>query len=297
MPTTVRFLQPSSFLLAKSATKLINGDTTGRYPSCPPLVEDPNYPMSNLLKYDRNIPWVHPGGGGQVDVEFDLGSNQSVSVLGLLAMMPAPGGLLPSGGCTFMYKAGNSTSPLFGYDVNAFTDLFTSGGHLSLSGNPRERVNHETFGTVSARYWRARFKAPITSSFSIGSIVVGSAPIDIGTPTYFGQDSLYSPGSMQETLRARVVSRTLGGVAIQTDIGLPRRRFRYRYEAVNRATRDILRSVAIFFARINDQLLLTPENEAYTIMFPDDGFQEEHIWGSTAADALYNVEIVMESQP
>lgn len=189
---TTRFGRPSDNRLLSPNTIILNGSGGG----APALIQDPLFPMSNLLNPDRYTPWkTLVGATPPLKIDFDL--------LGSLT-------------CSYISFHGlRQNAPLLtGWTIERQTGTYTPGGTwLSVSGSniqPYTRDQGFAFAAVASRLWRLTLTTFPQEGMSFGSIFLGTLSQDLGI--------LYS-AMVEDIIHATIPWATASGHANVMEIG------------------------------------------------------------------------------
>lgn len=209
--------------LAAAGVVLKNGTGGG----APALEQDADWPMSHLLSPDRETYWrMGPTPSDAVQVDFDLGSAQTIVALGV-ARLRLYGTLTEVGQSVSFYYGTGSTYP----------PSWVSLGGIDLSNN---NALTEEFGSISARFWRFQlnFFGFANTPASMKLWLVKSADrVDLGHD--------WSIGTEEETSRLRQEVESPAGLAFAFEPGQNRgsttRSGKYELRHSNETLRDSLR--------------------------------------------------------
>lgn len=237
--------------------KLANG-AGGVYAGAPALVEDPSYPMANILGRDRYSVWACPagadnsGGGGEVWVDLDLGSNRTVLAVGILgfrAVGSFPSSMLPS-----WRNAGSYSATGYTTDIPAIN----LGTRNPVSVLPAPRT---------ARYWRFAFPfASFGDGFRVGKFFLATTITDLGF--------LYS-GAEYPRVTPRVLSQSGGQHPNVKVTGDPYDMPTLQFTNVAQSTKDTLSTLA---SQSQPFVLIDPFDRARECILASDRHVSSHIW-------------------
>lgn len=229
-----RFVRPTDNRTLAATALLKNG------PSGPALVQDPAYPMANLLTHDRYTVWATGAAAASIAVHIDMGVTASPRMFGLLGLRVATGGYSPSQ-CAIGYR-----TSVQGYssDPGAYTSI----GLIILPGLDATLE----VGPTAMRYLQFYFGMPGTgwgTGFSLGKLLATSTLQDLGF--------LYSPGFDHTIVTPQIRTRTQAGLPMVTRIGTPYSRFVMPLRSVDGGTLGVIQNIAgatdpfLYYDRIN----------------------------------------------
>jgi hypothetical protein len=245
--------------------RIING-LTGTYSGCAARLEDPAFPMDNVLQAGRkgNV-WVVPDGAGSnfpdgtsVVLEIDIGSLQNISAVGALA-----------------FNTGGSAFPSNVYiDAIPGTTTYNNAAYAAQNASnpittPGTRDNGALLAApVSARYWRFRFGFATSGiGFSVASVVLSNLLIDLGF--------LYSSADEQR-VRPRSIVEGFDQSPVLTFVGPEYVRWAMEFNNNDAALRTTLDSL---YGDTQPFIFITPDNEWQECVWATEEFSREHIWG------------------
>jgi hypothetical protein len=245
---------------ASTFPKLINGN--GAYAGAPALVQDPDFPMSNLLDPDR-VSAVYVTGptpansGSDLIIEFDINSAPlSISAVGILGFVRLAGATFPNS-VAIEYLPGSTYAPVVGWvAMGSFSMVIGRDGGL-VTGSP-----------ISARFWRIRFLNASfgAQGFSFSSPFIANAITDLGF--------LYSR-SAEVIVTPKTVVEGYGRTPVITRTGLEFRRWALAYDNNDVTTRDIFDALG---ASALPFIYLSPEDDVFECVQDGEEFIRNHIW-------------------
>ena len=235
----------------------------------PALDETSPYTMSNLIVADRYTIWktANPPGGSPINVDFDLGSNKTVTAVGILGYRPA--GTLAATSLK-VYSAASAA----GYVPAGWTLQATMNG---ISGNPRDLG--AVIPSVSQRYWRFEF-THIGTAWSGGRFYIGN-PTDLG--------AIGDPGSSYTPFRNRLETPMPGGAVVLTDLGDPGATWVIPWSVIESSLRTTL-------------LSLQALSSSFVLIDADENFFEVYLKGgrlptSWRTASVYDASMELERLP
>lgn len=190
------------------------------------LIQNNDWPMSNLLSPDRETYWrtsaVPPS---TYSVDLDLGSSKSVVAAGIAKVRG------------YAFNAATGLPAVPSWNETYYEDNYPPTNPLGTFGPTGNNNNFLEFGAITARYWSFEFTSG-NNPFSCKLwLVLASDVIDIGKNFAVGTD--------ESNERFRQVVSTPSGLSYSfepvQERGTPRRSGSYRLPQVNQATRDLLR--------------------------------------------------------
>lgn len=223
--TTTRFARPTdNKMVRRSASvtpRIINGDTVN-FTTPPALVQDPKYPMSNLLLPDRYTPWSTPVGSAPdpVILHVDTGTI-TPALIGLFGIRWFGGGSIPNQ-CIISHRTSYLSTGF--YSTTGVADVtipMNSGRDASVVGV-----------LPTGRYWEFYFPNFSPLGFSIGSIFMGVVSQDLGM--------LYSAGAVRNLIVPVVQGRTGGGNPNSVVVGDERELITMPFRNITDATKSKL---------------------------------------------------------
>jgi hypothetical protein len=229
------------------ATATLKNGTGG---GAPALDQSTGYPTSNLKTSDRYTLWKtgDPPSGSPVQVDFDLGSNKTVTSVGVLGYRGPFGTAVTS---VAIYSAASAS----GYPPGAWT--------LQATINVNALFDTRDFGaiiaSVSHRYWRFEFTHGGTA-WSIGKLWVGNAT-DLG--------AIHSPGGLYAPFRNRLETPLPNGAVVLSDLGDPGADWTLPWQTITSSLRTTL-------------LSLQQQTGSFLMIDPDDNFFEVYLVGGRA---------------
>lgn len=199
---TTRFALGSANQTCASYATLINGASTGTYPSRPALSQDAQYPMSNLRINDRLALWrSDPALTGQYDVEWDLGGDRTLELIAVHGWRLAAGQTAPPS-VDVSYRTSAS-----GYSQAGTWIALVNALPLSVRDPGRQLA-----APVRGRYVRFRFNAGGSGGgFVVANFFLGVVTYDLGI--------ISSPDMIDRIEFACVRDGRPGMVSIITQIG------------------------------------------------------------------------------
>lgn len=245
-----------------STTTLINGN--GGYASSPAKSEDTQYPMTNLALADPLSLWRAANGlTGTYTVEFDMGSDLSLDVFGVLNLRRASGQSSPS---TFDVS----------YRTAALGYSFAGSWTAILTGRVANRTNaYQIAAPVRGRYVRFTLGVGGTGGgFSIGNFYIGNLSYDLGM--------IYGPGGARHLERQERRYRLNGGALVNNRMGDEAYTFRFPFGAVGPTVRDTLRVISKETAPL---VYLSHDDESFCVL-PASTNDETHRWIENHDNAL-----------
>lgn len=208
--------------------RIINGLAGSQYPSAPARVEDPAFPMENMLHPSRYLPWCTPlGTSSSAKIHIDLGSNQNVRAVGVHGHRLMGAGLFPTS-CVIGYRVGTGTAPAFGYTATGFTSI------VSLQLGRRDSV-FVMPAAVSMRYIEIDASLVSSDGWAMSNPLVAVTVNDLGF--------LYADGAADTLVHTRARSRAAGGHLTVMKIGDPRRLVSMPLLGVDDSTKTLVDSV------------------------------------------------------
>lgn len=242
--------------------RLTNGN--GAYAGAPALVQDPAFPMSNVLYAGRSANiyvWplsAGPNNGSDVLIEFDLGSIQTIMgavVLGALA-------------------ANNTLPNVVHVECIPNTNTYSTSGWVSPAGatNISNITSARDQGRIfdapfAARYWRFRIvSVTISIGFSIASLALFTAITDLGF--------LYA-GADETRILPRTLVESYSRMPTVTMLGPEYRRWELRYENNDAALRAIFDGL---YADRDPFIFLTPDGRWQECIWDTEEFTRTHVW-------------------
>lgn len=257
MAKNTRFALGSANRTAASTTTLINGASTGTYPSRPALSEDAQYPMSNLRLLDRYSIWRSANAlTGTYDVEWDLGSDLSLDVFAVHNFRRAAGQSSPS-----------TVDISFRTSVSGYSQAGTWIAILTGLSLANRDAGAQLAAPIRGRYIRFRFGVGGTGGgFSIGNLYVGNLSYDLGM--------IYSPGASDTYVRPERRYPLMGGALVNVAVGDGRKSLSLPFGRVSPDTRTILRTIAKETSPIT---YISYEDEIMQVL-PAPEHQQSHVW-------------------
>jgi len=241
--------------------KLINGNVA--YSGAAGRIEDPNFPMDNVLDVGRkgNVWYVPPGAGSNypdgttVALEIDIGSLQSVNAIGVLGFAGAGG--FPQN---------------FNIDAIPGSGTYNNAGYVPQNGSNPVTLLRDCgvvlAAPVSARYWRFRFPFSTSSpGYSVSSVVVATTITDLGF--------LYSEADEQR-VRPRSLVEGFDQSPSLTLVGQEYVRWTIQYKNNDAALRTTMDGL---YGDSQPFVFITPDNEWQECIWGTEEFSREHIWG------------------
>jgi len=219
---TTRLIRAGDNRTTSASAVIMNGG------SGPPLIQDPAYPMSNLLNNDRNSVWASgPTATDPIVVHIDMGLSQNVRIFGLLGMRAATGGFGP-----VQLTLGFRTA-LQGYasDPASYTiagSVFVTGPDVFLEITPTG-MRYLQFSLASPGSWG--------NGFSLGKFLAAATVNDL--------DMIYSPGSARGVVVPQIRREAQSGTIHVTRTGLNYQTFALSFRSITDATVGILNGIAI----------------------------------------------------
>ena len=203
MPRNTRFALGSANQTCASTATLINGASSGTYPSRPALSEDSQYPMSNLKINDRAAIWKSsPVLTGQYDIEWDLGSDKTIDVVAVHGFRWTPGQVAPADAVVS-----------FRTSTAGYSQAGTWTAIKTLTLGVRD-VGLQLSAPIRGRYFRFRVNAGgAGGGFTIGNFYLGQLSYDLGF--------ISSPGLVDRPEDPDIVDRTMARAAHVTRLGDP----------------------------------------------------------------------------
>lgn len=257
-------------------TATLKNGTSG----APPLNQDNDMPMSNLLLHDRNSVYKTNGDGTVVDIDFDLGTSIAVTDVFMLAYRhngddPGVGDPI---GCDVYYSAGSSYPPTW---------------TLLISTN-NAGLNDRRFSTSGAtgRFWRFSVPQPTAPQAPQFKFWLGSASGKITMTHDWGHESA------QDIARLKLDTRTSSGLFYTYDVGeLNASEVRGAdliLSGASQAEWDALRSLASLGSRV---ITSEPSSALIWETTLNDGLisaRKRFGWGGTGT---YDIELRLEQHP
>lgn len=226
-----------------SLTNLLASATckNGSGGSAPALDETTGYETSRAQNSDRYSLWKTSGGGGTYNVDFDLGSAQSVRVGALLGLscLTAVGGTL-----TLQYA--NSYYP----------GAWTTAGTATWAAGDRDVGVVLNSAAVSDRYWRFNIVAASAVNITLGRLF-------LGTWANYELIGMHSPGGTSSPYQNRVEQALADGSFNINTLGFPGRDFTLPFNQVTSTDRDILTTVA---AATGSVVFIDGEDDVYEVL-------------------------------
>jgi hypothetical protein len=275
---TTRFMRASGNRTL-SSTVLINGGSAVTYPGRPDKSEDTQYPMTNLALNDRYSPWRAASSlTGNYDVEWDLGADVVVDVIGLHGFRWASGQISPTS-----FSVTYRTAAL-GYSQAGTWAALKTGALIEAqaNGEATRDIGWQLDSPKRLRYLRFRFGAGATGGgFSVGNFVIGQVTDDLGV--------LYSPGAIFRPQRAVARAQTMTGGTTRRILGDERSVIELPYQNVQSELLEILKNIS---RQTEPFTYLSPEDEFRQAIPAADEFEYEHVFGSAAP--IWNLTLRLE---
>lgn len=248
---------------------IINGDTIN-YPGAPARVEDPLFPMDNLLNADRYSPWATPRGAtpSSFALHVDTGTN-TIGMAGLFGMRFFDGALFPNNVII------SSRTQAETYVASGFYSSTFSGAdaNFSFSGAPRDG-SFILPSPVIGRYWEFYFPFCAPEGFSVGNIFLGQLATDLGI--------MYSFGATPRVTNVSPVirSRTGGGDLRVVKVGDDRRLVTLPFRSIEDAI--MAKIEAVFgFGRSKDPCYWADYADVVKqVVLATDGISKSHVWAA-----------------
>ena len=202
------------------ATATLKNGTGG---GAPALDETSPYTMAKTQTSDRSSVWktADPPSASPLNVDFDLGSNKTVTAAAILGYRTSAGLAASS---LKIYSAPSSA----GYVPAAWT---LQGTISSISGNPRDAG--VVFSSVSQRYWRFEF-THAGNAWSAGRLWLGN-PTDLGL--------IHTPGGVDRPFANRLETPQPNGAIVINALGDPGRDFSLPFASQDSSLRDTLQNL------------------------------------------------------
>lgn len=263
----VKFLVRNA--IAQAGVVLMNGTGGG----APALDEDADWPMSHLLSPDRETYWrTSPVPPEPIQVDFDLGSAQSIVASGIAKLRLFSANLVEGGPYVLYYD-----------NVYPPTNDAGVGGSMTMNNN------FDEFGAISARYWR--FEIYSGGGFPFGCklwLVKSADKIDLGKNWYVGTD--------ESAERLREVVTSPAGLSFAFEPGQNRGstirsgRFvlRQQLPAIRDSLRDQLTTIDTRF------VALLGDGTAIETALPEGNFPWSRAFGSPES---FDFEIPLQEHP
>jgi len=268
--TTTRFIRPADNkilnLFGSTLPRIINGDTAN-FADPPALVEDPQYPMSNLLNPSLYTPWVTPQGTTPSTVELHI---QTVS--STIAFLGFFGCRLLSLPFTASYRIASA-----GYS--------STGPWTSLIGGSLD-ARHNGFvlaASTIGMYWRFLFTFAPASGFSIGSISLAPVTQDLGI--------VYSPGAEDLMVFPSIQSRNGAGHLEVVSVGDPRRLVVLPFRTVTDAMRTKIDAIFGAASRREPAVWIDQNDVARPVVLANSDLRWRHAW---APPNLWDCDVEIE---
>lgn len=213
------------------------------YPGAPPRPDSEldDYPMENLLTWDRRAPWkvTKPGSlFSTAYVDIDLGTSRSLRVFGML-------GLLKPASFPFSIALYYRTSAQ-GYDPSTAGGVWSTINNSAIWLYQRDLIV-ENESATGLRYLRLAFQSANSGDgWTVGKLLAATAFTDLGF--------LYGPDSeLPYVTHVQTVEGCDGGI-FRTKMGEPTRRFVLKFPYLENTSRAAVQSLG---------------NELYPFLFHD----------------------------
>jgi hypothetical protein len=266
---------------------LICNNSPQTYASPAEAIEDPAWPIANLLDRDRGLVWKVPPreiGDNSVSVQFDLGAEQSlagagftINAIGLLGFsLLDPASPLETY-VEFYYKTSNT-----GWG-GGWTQIGTSGvlceRDLIISISPEIQ---------DVKFIQATFISLAgTPGWTLGKLFVAEMG-NLGIA--------YGLGSSEFSVMSRSRVLSMDGRQYVTEYGLERRGFKMEFPTVLNDTKVALVSLA---KELQPFVLHAPSGEAFECRSTSDSIEASVVFGvvGSASNDVWNVSLAVESLP
>jgi hypothetical protein len=225
----------------------------------PALVQDPAYPMSNLMNNDRGSVWstgitaVNP-----IYVHIDMGSNQVIRIFAILGMQALAGGFLPSQ-VAVGYRTGTYSSVPGDYTSAGLMFATTADTMLELT-------------PTTMRFIQFTLVMPGTgwgNGFSLGKFLAAAVIDDMGM--------VYSPGSVHRGIVVpQIRSESQSGAVHITRTGPNYLTFNLEFRKIDNTTVGRLSSIAALGEV--PFLYIDQNNAPYECIVADAEWQRVHLW-------------------
>lgn len=239
--------------------------------------EDPLFPASNLRVPDRYLVWGVPATGGDVTLGIDVGPGRTTHVVGIHGFVNDASAVFPN---TWSCDGGN-VWPRDGTWAAVVPPRWLLSTVGTLPQGSKRDDGLVLGAPVTYRYFEWRFAFNSLSGFSLGNLLAGQID-DLGIA--------YSPGSTEETIRARVTHRNAIGAPRVSEPGRPRSRRTLQFNAVPEAMLTKLRQMAAA-APVS---IVDPFSVVAQYDVREDGISINHRHGPPD---LYDVTLALESLP
>lgn len=238
--------------------RIINGDSVN-YSSPPALVQDSQYPASNLQLASRYTPWVIPPGSTTPhNLQIDLGSNQSISFAGFFALRQL--GVQSS----IPFDIGFRTAAQ-GY----LNTTYTSAVSGTVGSSARDQGFLLPVGQLG-RYWQFSLTSFSSDGLSIGALALCVLPQDLGV--------LYSPDMDDQLIHPTIQSRTGSGhLSVQT-VGDDRRLVTMPFIEVTDAIRTKIDTVFGAFSVRDPVIWLDRSDTARQVVLANSTLSWRHVF-------------------
>jgi len=272
MAGNTRFYRPGDNKWVVSNATLINGNVA--YTNAPPINQDAQFPMTNLLTSDRYLPWVTavgPGPGGvDVVVDLDAGANVTPQFVGFFALRQSG---VASMGFDVQYQTGAT------YNGNGTWVSARSG---TISSGSRD-VGYIVTGAQAARYWRFRLNVLQGIQWSIGNIFLSAAAVDLGI--------FYSPGMEETIIHPTIGYRTTSGHFSVSSVGDTRAMVIMPFRNIEDAIKAKINSVFGRFSARDPAVWIDQNDVARQVVLANSELRWVHQW---AAPNLWDCDLEIE---
>jgi len=259
---------------------LING--TGGYSNPPTLVQNADFPLSNVLTEDRYTTWRWPTGtSGTATVDFDLGGDVTVLAAGVA-------GMKRSGTATWNRWRVYYKTAATGYDGGGGATVgWTPYGDAMFGAASPVLRDAIVEGLGAGQFWRFQSSSLVTSAtaFSVGKFVLAASVVDLGIAS--------SPGLVTRRVRPSAIEQTVGGVFVRTGLGMEHALLSVPFRTIQRATLDKI--VGLFYGSGSKTaaLYITPTGLVYEVVPRGDELEYTMVWAD-GTNELYDAMLELE---
>ena len=254
---------------------ICNYNESGAYSGAAPVVEDPDFPMTNLLSNDRYAIWkTGEVSSGPVVVEIDFGAGYPVDCIGVLGVHYYTSGSAPMAAVFKYLTSADGWGGVWREFENSIAYLRTA-----------ESLLFQPSVVADVRFLQITLSAGESAgSWSVAKMY-GGAAVDITL--------WYSAGRSDTDVAPRSRVRTMGGFPYMTTYGEHYQILKLPFKTVTTVVKDKL----VTIAESDTQFVISlPTGEAYECIPAGESFDVVHVFGSGVLN-LWDVTLEVEVLP